>query len=255
MSVTRILAAALAVLAATIIVGASAKAEQRSPIDLRLTYDFYLAGVPVAVAKLQAEIDDERYNAVTALKTVGLVGLFFETEMVSSVDGARVAENALSPALFELRWRTKKSGQDVRMVFSDDAPRSVDATPPFKPKSYEIDPAAQTGALDPVTAIVAAFLPNDAENLCQRRLPVFDARKRFDVVFTGEIRDYEKKGQRLIECAGEYVRVAGFKPKMMKTSRFPFKIRFAAQPDGSARATRIWGETSFGVAVALLRSE
>ena len=225
------------------------------PIDLRLTYDFYLAGLPVAVAKLQARIDDERYNAVTALKTVGVVGFFFDTEMVSSVDGARIEGNALLPALFEMRWRTKEDGQNVRMLFSDDAPESVEASPPFKKKSYEVDPTNQTGALDPMSAIVAAFLPGSVENVCQRTLPVFDARKRFDVRFTKRLREYEKGGQQLIECQGEYVRLAGFKPKMMKQARFGFKIRFAVQPDGSARATRIWGDTHFGIAVALLRDE
>ncbi|MBX2856520.1 MAG: DUF3108 domain-containing protein [Rhodobacteraceae bacterium] len=221
--------------------------------DLHYTYDFYLSGVPVAVGKFQASIEDTRYNAVSALKTVGIVGLFFDTEVVSSADGQLMEGEALSPALFEMRSRTKDKRQDVKMVFADDAPETVEASPPFRKKRYEIDPAKQNGALDPMSAIVAAFMPRDAETVCSQVIPVFDARKRYDVKFHTKIREYEEDGRRFIECKGVYERLAGFKPKMMKKPNYPFKIRFAVNDTGAPRAVRIWGDTYFGVAVALLR--
>ena len=221
--------------------------------DLHYTYDFYLSGVPVAVGKFQASIEANRYNAVSALKTVGIVGLFFDTEVVSSADGQLMEGEALSPALFEMRSRTKDKRQDVKMVYLDDAPGTVEASPPFKKKRYEIDPAKQNGALDPMSAIVAAFMPRDAEKVCDQVIPVFDARKRYDVKFFEKVREYEEDGRRFIECKGVYERLAGFKPKMMKKPTYPFKIRYAVGDDGTPRAVRIWGDTYFGVAVALLR--
>ena len=221
--------------------------------DLHYTYDFYLSGVPVAVGKFKASIEQTSYNAVSALKTVGIVGLFFDTEVVSSADGELMGGEALFPAQFEMRSRTKDKRQDVKMVFADDAPETVQASPPFKKKRYEIDPAKQNGALDPMSAIVAAFMPRDAETVCDQVIPVFDARKRYDVKFLGKIREYEEDGRRFIECKGVYQRLAGFKPKMMKKPSYPFKIRFAVGDDGTPRAVRIWGDTYFGVAVALLR--
>lgn len=233
--------------------GGAHATEDAPPIDLHLTYDFYLAGVPVAVAKFQANIEEDSYNAVSAVKTVGVVGFFFDTEVVSSADGQRVDGEALIPALFEMRSRQQEKRQDVRMAFKGDAPEDVEAQPPFRPKDYEIEPSAQAGALDPISAVVAAFLPQDVETLCNRTLPIFDSRRRYDVRFLDKVADYDRDGQRTIECAAEYRRIAGFKPKMMKHPAYPFKIRFVVDEDGSAQAVRIWGETHFGVAVALLR--
>lgn len=222
-------------------------------IDLQLTYDFYLGGLPVAVAKVQASIEDDRYNAATALKTVGVVGFFFDTEFVSSVAGQRMQGNALAPSLFKMRWRTSKEHQNVRMPYNGDAPGIVEAEPPFRKKTYEIDPTEQSGALDPMTAIVAGLLPQSVSNLCDRVIPIFDARRRYDVKFTGQIDDRLEDGKRIVECDGEYTRVAGFKNKMMEKPTYPFKIRFAVEEDGTATALRIWGGTAFGAAVATLR--
>lgn len=224
-------------------------------IDLHLTYDFYLGGLPVAVAKVQASIEDDRYNAATALKTVGVVGYFFDTEFVSSVAGERNHGNGLTPSIFKMRWRTSKEHQNVRMPYNGDAPSVVEAEPPFRPKWYEIDPTEQNGALDPMSAIVAGLLPQNVSNLCNRVIPVFDARRRYDVKFIGQIKDHVENGARIVECEAEYTRVAGFKEKMMKNPTYPFKIRFAVAEDGTATALRIWGGTAFGAAVATLRQE
>lgn len=232
-----------------------AAAESEAPVDMRVTYDFYLGGLPLATAKIQLTTDGDRYEAISALKTVGLVGYFFDTEFVSSVDGRHVPGEALTPQHFQMRWRTKDKGQEVTVDYDDTAPSAVSAEPPFKKKWYEIDPTEQSGSIDPITAIATTLLLGDVAEICNRTLPVFDSRKRFDIIFSGVSREYDRKGVPMVECKGEYRRIAGFKKKMMKKPSYPFTIRFAIQPDGTPKAVRIWGETAFGAAVALLRDD
>lgn len=243
------------------VVGPSAIAETGAtaqtaaePMRLSYTYDFYLGGVPIAQADFEADIDAQTYRATTRFATVGIVGVVFETELDSRVDGARFPANNLMPSVFEVESLTDRTKRfEMTMRFADAAPQEIDAEPPFRTKSYELDPQAQQGALDPITAIVAGFLPETSERICSRNIPVFDGRRRYDVRIVREVNRYREEGQEYLECDAFYVRIGGFKPSMMRTPVFPFRIRFALDGDGTSRAVRIWGHTNFGLAVALLR--
>ena len=92
--------------------------------------------------------------------------------------------------------------------------------PRFRPKPYEIDPHRQGGSLDPLSATLMAFLPDDATHVCKRAISVYDGRRRYNILFTKPIyaipagRD-PKPDSQIVHCLGVYERVAGFKPKMM----------------------------------------
>lgn len=254
-SSTRRLAAAAVVGCSALFVSGPGHASNATPIELDLTYDFYLGGLPVAEAKLKAEIDGNAYSAASKLRTVGIVGMFFDTEVNTSADGNRDGETDFLPTMFEMKSRTKRKRQDLTMAFdATTAPSDVSAQPPFRKKAYELDPAQQAGTLDPMSAVVATFLPETVDNICNRTLEIFDGRRRYDVIFDSVRNDYLDDGERLIECTGVYKRVAGYKPKTMrKQTEFDFYIRFAVREDGSARAVRVWGDTDFGTAVAVVR--
>ncbi|MCI4660395.1 MAG: DUF3108 domain-containing protein [Neomegalonema sp.] len=232
----------------------SAPVSSSNKMDLALKYDFYLGGLSVGEAELEARVDQEHYKVMSKLRTSGVVGWFYDMEVITSADGSRLGVDEFLPAVFELKSRTKEKHQDVTVAFSGSAPSSVQADPPFRKKSYEIDPTKQIGTLDPVSAAIAAFLPKGVEDICNRSLKIFDGRRRYDVDFVSirdEVRD--KDGHR-IECNGVFRRVAGYRPKTMrKRTEFDFYIRFEVQQDGSAHASRIWGDTDFGTAIAVLR--
>lgn len=239
----------------------AAPTQAAEPVELRLTYDFYIAGLPIAKAKLVARIEDDFYSAETSGKTTGIAAIFFGSKVESSGGGLRLpAErdevDGLSPQVFEAYFKMKKKDMTLRIAYDGDAPGSVEAEPPFKKKKYEIDPREQRGALDPISAIIAAYLPvKTMGEVCSRTIPVFDGRKRFDISFNHLLEEYVEDGKQFIECAGTYLRIGGFKKKHMTPERrsYPFKIRFRMASDGSPLPVRIWGDTDFGTAVALLR--
>ncbi len=225
--------------------------------DFRLIYDIYLGGVPIAEGQLTARITDATYFAETKVQAVGILRDVVDGYVVSRTQGsrpqARGAVDTLAPGVFQLRSKVRDEKFDMRMDFANDAPSAVQAEPVFKKKSYEIDPTAQTGALDPISAIVKAFLPAASGDVCLRTFPVFDGRRRFDVSFEGAAKRYDDKGEQFVECKGVVERVAGFSPKMMQRRRFPFFARFRLAADGAPQATHIWGRTDFGLATATLR--
>ncbi len=237
------------------------QADVKKPRELRLTYDFYIAGLPIAKAKLNARIEDGFYSAESSGKTTGIAALFFGSKVESSGGGLLMpteadAVDGMAPQVFEAYFKVKKKDMTLRIAYDGDAPESVEAEPPFRKKSYEIDPTEQHGALDPMSAIVAAYLPvKSAAAVCNRTITVFDGRKRFDVRFDGLLEEYEEDGARYVECAGTYFRIGGFKKKHMTPERrtYPFKIRFRMNKEGAPLPVRIWGDTDFGTAVALLR--
>jgi len=57
-----------------------------------------------------------------------------------------------------------------------------------------------------------------------------------------------------IRCDAVYVRIAGFKPKLMgERARRPFALFFEQRADGLFHVVRAIGQTSFGLAALLLR--
>ena len=57
-----------------------------------------------------------------------------------------------------------------------------------------------------------------------------------------------------IRCDAVYVRIAGFKPKLMgERARRPFTLFYEERGDGLFHVVRAVGKTSFGLAVLLLR--
>lgn len=241
--------------------GAAPRATMIQPVEHALTYNFYIAGLKVAKAKFRAKIDGGYYSAVTTGKTTGVAALFFGSRVESSGGGSLKptvadAEPGLAPELFEAFFEVKEKEMSLRIAYDGDAPGTVEAAPPFKKKSYEIDPRAQKGALDPMSSIVAAFMPVETEDgVCSRRIPVFDGRKRFDVTFDEVIDAYEEDGDRYVECSGTYRRLGGYKAKHMTPERrqYPFKIRFRVNDLDAPVPVRIWADTDYGTGVALLR--
>lgn len=227
--------------------GAGANAQNDS---LRTIYDFYLGGVKAGELSIDADFVDGRYTAQSVLRTAGVVGLVYKASFEAEAQGRRTA-GGLTPGRFAANARMKSKEQFVEMIYSGGAPRDVRAEPAFIPKSYQIDPAEQSGTLDPITAALSALAPVASGTQCNTSVEVFDGRRRYAVDLGAPSPD----GNR-IKCPATYRRIAGFKPKMMKKRAiFPFSVWYEDRPDGKAHIIRAAGESILGLAVILLRED
>ena len=92
-----------------------------------------------------------------------------------------------------------------------------------------MDPAKQTGTIDPLTALYAVLRDVDRGEACKLDVKLYDGSKRTQV----KLEPAQSKGANVI-CAGEYRRLEGFSAKDMdEKSRFPFTLTYAPTPDGA----------------------
>ena len=211
-------------------------------------YDLYLGGILAGELTMDADVAGERYRAQSIMRTAGVVGFFYKASYEAETEGALTAQG-MFPDRFSAASRMKSKEQYVEMIYGGGAPQQVNAEPAFIPKPWEIDPAQQTGTMDPLTAALFALAPRPVETICNSSVEVFDGRRRYAV----DLGEPEADGDR-IRCPALYRRIAGFKPKMMKKRpQFPFHIWYEVRDDGLAHVVRAAGDSMFGLAVVLLR--
>lgn len=243
------LAAAVLALGALPAVAADAEPEERRS---QYSYKFYVGGVLVGKAAITNTLAGDAYHIASELETDGVAGWFVEAKFNASARGSLSPDAAPSPRTLEVRGVSDNKPWRMTMTYQGDTPSAVAVEPPFRKRHYDIEPTDQKGSLDPISALVAALLPaprGAKTTPCERTIPIFDGRRRYDVVLEKEIS--AKDG--LIECASRFKRVGGFKEKQLKKDDYLFTTRFEMQADGSAVPVKIWGDTEFGGAVAILR--
>lgn len=211
-------------------------------------YDLYLGGIKAGEMVLGYWVGDATYRAEAVLQTSGLAALIYKASFSAESTGA-VAEGVLAPERFAAQSAMEDKAQWVEMTFGAAGPAGVSAEPPFVPKPWEVDPAAQTGATDPIAAAISALAPRPVGEICNRTEDIFDGRRRYEVELGAP-----EPHQGRIRCAAVYRRVAGFKPKLMDRQReFPFDIWFEERADGLAHVKRAAGESIYGLVVLLAR--
>lgn len=209
-------------------------------------FDLYLGGIPIGELSLAARVEGGSYTATSAMRTAGVLGVFYDASFTAVTEGA-VGEDGLAPRRFRADTAGGGDVQAVDMRYSGRVPASVRADPPFKPKRWEIEPQAQGGTVDPVTAALTALAPAPPGALCDRTVEVYDGRRRYAIDLGAPVADGER-----IRCPALYRRVAGYKAKELDWS-IDFDLWFEERPDGLAHVVRAAGDSGFGLAVALLR--
>ena len=116
-----------------------------------------------------------------------LEGLVFEWRGATASRG-RVTPEGPEPSMYALNYTNGgKKGERLRMTFDDGAVQKISIVPRKRPnpRTIPVTRAQLEGVLDPLSG---AFLtarssnPNGDINVCNRTLPVFDGRQRFDLV-------------------------------------------------------------------------
>ena len=213
------------------------------PLDVDHMYDIYIGGLWLAEMSVNADFDGTRYTANARLETTGVVGRFFKASFEAQAEGAQNG-TGYQPDLFVADSRDTRKSQHVEMTYAQGRPASLIAEPEFKPKPWEIDPLAQQGTADPLSAALEFLANQEDGKLCNRGVEIFDGRKRYAI----ELKEPVKREEG-IRCDAVYRRIAGFKPKKMEDPEFPFAFWFQQAENGSWEVLRAVGDTPLGTAV------
>jgi Protein of unknown function (DUF3108) len=251
----RTLAAAAALLATAAPDPATAQGK------LEAHYRVMLAGLPLGSGAWVIDIADDRYTMAASGQVSGFLKAFSSGEGTAAVRGT-ISGGRLASGGYAINIKTRTKLDQVRMAFAGGALKELSVEPPVDPDApaVPLTEAHKRGVVDPISAgvIPAAGANGTGPEACQRTLPVFDGRQRYDLALSFKRMDRVKaergyEGPAVV-CAVSYLPVGGHDPeraaiKFLRDNR-GIEMWFAPIPGTRFLATyRVVLPTLFGNAV------
>ena len=207
---------ALVLLAAA--VGGSSRAQAQGNLDAN--YVVTLAGVPLGKGSWAIDVSDDQYTATASGATSGLLRVFASGQG-SSVAHGGVSGGQLAASTYASNIVADNKTDQVRMLFSGGAVKEYLVDPPSfpTPDRVPLTDAHRKGVLDPMTASILRVPGNGdtfSPDACQRTVPVFDGRMRYDLQLAFKHLDRVKSERgyqgTVVVCAVYFTPVAGYIP-------------------------------------------
>jgi hypothetical protein len=148
---------------------------------LRIDYSVRLMGLSIGSARLDAELDGERYEITFSGRARGVARLFTDGKITARSDGR--AGEMLRPAEYMQRWTEDGDTETIRMRFAGARVGDVSVDPPpRRPERYiPVKAAHKANVLDPASAMIWPAAGRLSPEACNRTLRLFDGRRRFDL--------------------------------------------------------------------------
>lgn len=186
------------------------------PADLRAVYDVNFNGFQVGTFEFQSQAESQSYTLTANAHLSVLLGAF--TWQGETRSFGLIENQAPKPAAFTFDFRSNSRAGHTKMGFSDGTVTNVTHQPPAIMKSNMVPVRDHhlKNVLDPLSAIMVVSRGSSA-NPCDRRIPIFDGKERFDLVLTykGQMRVAEQQpsGQPSMAyvCKVRYMPIAGHK--------------------------------------------
>lgn len=213
------------VLAGLILPGMAHSAEPAGAAEdrrLALDYTVYIGGFRVVDIALKAELADRAYRIKMDLKAQGLLNTILDWTMSANSSG-KIYGGKIVPvkAGHDSRWRGKQ--RRIRLLYPGSGPPTVESMPPATSDDRRrVRPVDRLGARDLAGGILATLLVVGGADSCSHTEPVFDGRRRFDIVFDEVARDqlkpsdYSPFGGMALRCTLTIKRIAGFRQKQSR---------------------------------------
>jgi Protein of unknown function (DUF3108) len=186
------------------------------PTTIRAAYEVNFNGFNVGTFEFQAQTEDESYSLTGTARLTLLLGAF---SWIGETRAFGLISNQVpKPAAFSFDFQANSKTGSTKVDFDDGVVLEVKHNPRVEPKT-DIVPLRQQhlkGVLDPLSAIMVVSNYSRADP-CERRLPIFDGKERFDLVlsYKGEVKVNEQQpsGQPAIAhvCKVKYRPIAGHK--------------------------------------------
>lgn len=170
-------ALAFAAAAAT---AAPAAAETR----VRARYSVTVAGFDIGSATMQTGIDRASYDINLSVRMTGLAKFFTGGKGAATSRGA-YSDAKVMPSVYALNTRSGDKGQIIRFALAGGAVRQLSVEPPPKARNtVAVSEADKRDVVDPLSAVMMPVAGSGdplSEAACDRTLPIFDGRQRYDV--------------------------------------------------------------------------
>lgn len=165
----------------------SASADSKfSQIDA--VYSIKFNGFPLGKFELKSNLSRGAYSMIGTTKLSVLSGILFEwTGTTHSV--GKISKAGPIPASFSFDFRSSDRSENLQMQFKRNRVKSVVANPPVQNDGMRIPVSKRDlrNVVDPMSALVLIALQGKKSakhNPCNRRIPIFDGKERFDLVMS-----------------------------------------------------------------------
>ncbi len=209
----------LAVFAAAVVLAAAASDASAQQTRLDAAYSVHLTGIPIGQGAIVLDINEAGFAAAGSAKFTGLVRMVAKGEGTSTVRGSFQANRVIS-SIYSTQSNSTERKEKIDITVENGFAKEFSVLPPppdLDRNRVPITQAARTNVVDPLSAgLMLVSAPGDVLNpdSCNRTLPIFDARFRYDVVLSylrteqapKKIDGYQGP---VLVCQARYVPIAG----------------------------------------------
>jgi hypothetical protein len=205
--------------ATAVLLAAQATGAAAQTTRLDAAYSVHMTGIPIGHGAVILDINEAGFAAAGSAKFTGLVRMIAKGEGSSTVRGSFQA-NRVTSSLFSTKSVSGSRDEKVEIIVENGFAKEFSVLPPRTDDEgprVPLTQTARTNVVDPLSAgLILVSAPGDALNpqSCNRTLPIFDARFRYDVVLSylrTENASAKTDGYRgpVLVCQARYVPIAG----------------------------------------------
>lgn len=195
----------------------SGAAAQTTRLDA--VYSVHLTGIPIGQGAIVLDLNEAGFAAAGSAKFTGLVRMISKGEGTSTVRGSFQANRVIS-SLYTTQSNTSDRTEKIDIVVENGFAKEFSVLPPppdLDRNRVPITQAARTNVVDPLSAgLMLVAAPGDVLNpeSCNRTIPIFDARFRYDVELSylrTEQAPKKTEGYQgpVLVCQARYIPIAG----------------------------------------------
>jgi hypothetical protein len=206
-------AALMLMCTALAIVGSSDHCSAQSRLDAAYTITF--ARIRVGDITATAVFGDSEYTISAQAHAGGIMKVLVEGEGAFATGGA-IKNGRPVAAHFTSKIVSNATTFDVKMVLDEGAVQELVVKPPAPASGIiPVSEANRRGIIDPLTAMLSSVRPGEglSQEACQRTLPIFDGRERYDLKLAFKRTDNvaAEKGYAgpVVVCSVHYEPIAG----------------------------------------------
>ncbi|WP_148219460.1 DUF3108 domain-containing protein [Azospirillum sp. B510] len=150
---------------------------------VRATYRVFVGGVTALDVVATLDVAGDRYRIAVSAVTGGTIGRLFDWRTDSQSDG-HIQGGDLRPTSHSQTSQLRGEPRNVTLTYGTQGDVTATVTPPPEADDREpVPPALQRDTLDPLTAVLDLLFTVGTRQSCTQSLPVFDGRRRYDMVF------------------------------------------------------------------------
>lgn len=195
--------------------------KQGFPARVDAVYRIAWNGMELGNFVFSSSVKNGEYTLRGNTKLSAVLGAFQWSGFTQSL--GKVSSGKPQPAAYAFSFEGSGKSGRIDMRFRKSAVSKVTSVPPIEPSPgrVPVTEAQLQGVLDPLSAVMAVTAPIGGKvagvNPCKRRIPIFDGKQRFDLVFT-HLRNEKLDGADAYVCKVKYVPISGH--KMNKETKY-----------------------------------